>query len=122
MRERGLEPLRPKTPDPKSGAYANFATPARLPKRTLRHMATKDEQAMDRIEADIRATRARIDVDANRVEMFVDAWRGFVEMFTVTNAKDKAAGLLGSVVGEAGDKAQDAIEKVMGIFKRASRK
>ena len=28
MRERGLEPLHPKAPDPKSGASANSATPA----------------------------------------------------------------------------------------------
>ncbi len=28
VRERGLEPLHPKAPDPKSGASANSATPA----------------------------------------------------------------------------------------------
>ncbi|GAM46093.1 hypothetical protein NS07_v2contig00023-0031 [Nocardia seriolae] len=28
VREAGLEPARPRTPEPKSGAYANFATRA----------------------------------------------------------------------------------------------
>jgi hypothetical protein len=84
-------------------------------------MATKDEQAMDRIEADIRAVRTRIAAGVNRVETFVDAWRGFVEMFTVTNAREKASGVLGAAVGEVGAEVQHAFEKVMGIFKRSTR-
>jgi hypothetical protein len=35
VRERGLEPLRPKTPGPKPGAAANYATPARTEVRPV---------------------------------------------------------------------------------------
>ena len=90
-------------------------------KRTLVHMATKDEQAMDRIEADIRAIRTRIEADVNRVETFVGAWRSFIEMFTVANASEKASGVLSAAVGEVGDKVQHAFDKAMGIFKRSTR-
>ena len=31
VRVKGLEPPRPKAPDPKSGASANSATPAKIP-------------------------------------------------------------------------------------------
>jgi hypothetical protein len=35
VRERGLEPLRPKTPGPKPGAAASYATPARTEVRPV---------------------------------------------------------------------------------------
>ena len=73
---------------------------------------------MQRIEAEIRSTQARIDADVQRVQVFIESWRDFVGMFTVTNARDKATAFLGGALGDVGEKAQGAFERAVAFFKR----
>ena len=81
-------------------------------------VAVNDESEMQRLEAEIRDTRARVDDNIHRLQSFIDAWRDFIAMFTVANARDKAGGVFSSLVSDVGEKADSLVTRLKDSFKR----
>ena len=73
---------------------------------------------MQRLEAEIQQIRARVDVNVRSLQAFVDAWRDFIAMFTVSNARDKASGLMASLMSDVGEKADSVMSRIKDALKR----